>query len=348
MKSYAERLHGRIAVSRPRATSSTASSRATTRSSPTASTSTASGARCRCPAGRTAPRTSCSSAGSSPARACSTCSRRTASCAARAPTAGCSSSAAGRRSARRGATSPPGASAASSSWVGSRRREGPAVPDRGRLRVAVDGSRVVRDRPARGDGRRCADRRLGHPRLQGRRAPRPGGAPGPAARAQGARRRARPAAQRPRARAGRCSGRPATCRGVQLAAGDREGGRLLRLRDPASRRGGALPPHFSAEIPPSPRAAGTTRPRRRGDGAAPPTRPRPSPGVFRRPGSPAGPDSPARAAPSAAASRQTSAEYATTAHATTRNTMQDREPRVLERDLRPAVDGVHPELERYR
>ena len=61
----------------------------------------------------------------------------------------------------------------------------PAVPDRRRVRLAGDRPRVVRDRAARGDGRGRADRRLGHPRLQGRRPARPRGAPRAAARAQG-------------------------------------------------------------------------------------------------------------------------------------------------------------------
>ena len=78
-----------------------------------------------------------------------------------------------------------------------RRREGPAVPDRRRLRLAGDRWRVVRDRAARGDGRRRPDRRLGHPRLQGRRPARPRGPARPAARAQGAGRGDRPAARRP-------------------------------------------------------------------------------------------------------------------------------------------------------
>ena len=79
----------------------------------------------------------------------------------------------------------------------------PAVPDGRRLRLAGHRARVVRHRAARGDGRRGADRRLGHPRLQGRRAPRPRGAAGAAAPAQGARRRDRAAARR----AGHCARR---------------------------------------------------------------------------------------------------------------------------------------------
>ena len=68
------------------------------------------------------------------------------------------------------------------------RREGPALPDGRRVRLTGDRRRVVRHRPARGDGRRDADRVLRHPRLQGRRPPRARGAAGPAARAARARR----------------------------------------------------------------------------------------------------------------------------------------------------------------
>ena len=76
------------------------------------------------------------------------------------------------------------------------RREGAAVPDGRRLRLAGHRARVVRHRAARGDGRRGADRRLRHPRLQGRRAPRPRGAAGPAAPAEGPRGLDRAAARR--------------------------------------------------------------------------------------------------------------------------------------------------------
>ena len=56
-------------------------------------------------------------------------------------------------------------------FLGSRlgRGEGAALPDGGRVHLAGHRRGVVRDRPARGDGRRRPDRRLGHPRLQGRR-----------------------------------------------------------------------------------------------------------------------------------------------------------------------------------
>ncbi len=82
---------------------------------------------------------------------------------------------------------------------GHRRREVPAVPHRGRLRVAGDRARVVRHRAARGDGRRDPDRGLGHPRLQGRGPAGPRGAPRRAARAEGALGGDRPAPRRPRA-----------------------------------------------------------------------------------------------------------------------------------------------------
>ena len=132
------------------------------------------GARSR--AGRTARPTCCSSAGTSRARACSTCSRRTGSCAGPATSSACSSSAAGRRSARRAATWRPAASRrVDFLGPGQRRREGPALPDGRHLLLAGDRRRVVRHRAARGDGRRRADRRLGHPRLQGRRPARPRG-----------------------------------------------------------------------------------------------------------------------------------------------------------------------------
>ncbi len=61
--------------------------------------------------------------------------------------------------------------------------------------VAGDRRGVLRDRPAGGHGCGSADRRVGHPRLQGRGAPRPRGAPGAAARAQAARRVDRPPPQ---------------------------------------------------------------------------------------------------------------------------------------------------------
>ena len=117
-----------------------------------------------------------------------------------------------------------------------RRREGPALPDRRRLRLARDRWRIVRDRPARGDGGRHADRRLRHPRLQGRRPAWAGSAPRPAARAEGDRRRRRapPPGRRASGRDG--SGRPREGPGIQLGAGDPQGRRLLRGRHPSARR----------------------------------------------------------------------------------------------------------------
>ena len=119
------------------------------------------------------------------------------------------------------------------------RRAEPALSHRGRLLLAGDRARVVRDRAARGDGRGRPDRRLGHPRLQGRGPARPRGAPRPAQGPQGARRRPRPRAERPGAGGGDVRGRSPARRGVQLAARDGQGGRLLRLRHPAPRGRGA-------------------------------------------------------------------------------------------------------------
>ena len=111
-------------------------------------------------AGRTARRTSCSSAGTSRARACSTCSRPTGSCARWATTTGSWSwaRAAGARGApiRRDAR-PPGGRVPRPRVRG---REGAALPDGRRLRLAGDRRRIVRHRAARGDGRRRPDRGL--------------------------------------------------------------------------------------------------------------------------------------------------------------------------------------------
>ena len=62
------------------------------------------------------------------------------------------------------------------------RRQGAALPHRRRVRVTGHRRRIVRDRPARGDGRRHPHRVLGYPRVQGRGPARPRGPAGPAAR----------------------------------------------------------------------------------------------------------------------------------------------------------------------
>ena len=143
------------------------------------------------------------------------------------------------RSARPGATSRRGASRASSSSAACQRRgEGPALPDGRRLRLARDRRRIVRDRPARGDGGRHADRRLRHPRLQGRRPARPRGAARPAPGAEGDRRGRRAPAPGRRASGRDGPGRRRPGPGVQLGAGDPQGRRLLRLRHPPPRRAG--------------------------------------------------------------------------------------------------------------
>ena len=219
----------------PPATSSTATSRATTRSSPTASTSTASGAPCPSPAGRTARGTSSSSAASSRARACSTCSRPTGSCARPAATAGSSWSAPGpqEREARR--------------YVATRRLQGVEflgrVSDEEKAQLfrtadvyvsPATGRRIVRDRPARGDGRRA--RRSWPPTSTATRASSAAASEGllvPPREPQGARRRHRPGSSSTTscAREMGASGRRAR-RGVQLGADHGQGRRLLRLRHP--------------------------------------------------------------------------------------------------------------------
>ena len=64
----------------------------------------------------------------------------------------------------------------------------------------------------------------------------------------------RAAARGPRARRGDVRRRPGPRRGVQLAARDGQGGRLLRVRDPPPRRAGPAPAALPRRVPPSPRA----------------------------------------------------------------------------------------------
>lgn len=142
MRPYAERLHGRIAVS--------AAARHFIEPLPgrlqghpqRRRTSTGSRRPCRSPDGRTGRRTSCSWGGSSRARASWSCSRPTGTCAGAAWRRACSSWAAGRRSARRGATSrhrEPAGRALPGPRV---RRAQPALPHRRRLLLARDRARV--------------------------------------------------------------------------------------------------------------------------------------------------------------------------------------------------------------
>ena len=155
---------------RRRATSSTASSPATTRSSPTASTSTASSAPCRSRAGRTARRTSCSSAGSRTRKGLLDLLKayrilRKTGCDCRLLVVGGGPQ---EREARRYVLTR--RLRASSSWAGSATTRRPQLFKTADVYVlAGDRPRVVRDRAARGDGRRDADRVQRHPRLQGRR-----------------------------------------------------------------------------------------------------------------------------------------------------------------------------------
>ena len=219
-------------------------------------------------AGRTARRTSCSSAGTSRARACSTCSRRTGSCARPATATRLLVVGSGpqEREARR--------------YVATRGLQG--VEFLGRVTDAEKAQLFrtadVFASPATGGesfgivlleamaaGR--ADRRLGHPRLQGRRPARPRGPARPAARARRswpmaiARLLDDPALRAEMGAAGRAAGR-----GVQLAAGDRQGRGLLRLRHPPARRErAACRPASGPPIPQAPpvRAPGRRRRSRR-------------------------------------------------------------------------------------
>ena len=281
------------------ATSSTASSRATTRSSPTASTSAASPTPSRSRAGRTGRRTCCSSGATSRARGCSTCSRRTVCCARSAANV-----AAARRRLR-----PAGARGAA--LRRDPRSQGRRVP---RSRVATPRRRSCSRRPTCMSRRRPAASRSAS--SCSRRWPpgRPSCArtstatrawSGAVARAllvppraaARARRGDRHAHRRSGAARADGRGRAGARRGVQLAAGDREGRGLLRVRHPPP--GGRRDPAegFRAEIPQAP----------------PPVRAKPStPVPEAADDEPGGPDLPEREAAlardSASASRHTDAE----------------------------------------
>ena len=138
---------------------------------------------------------------------------------------------------------------------GQRRREGPALPDRRRLRLAGDRRRVVRDRPARGDGRRA--------RRSSRRTSTATRASSGAAARRSSSRRASPSRSRPRSpgssrddelraemsRAGLARAQEFSWERVTAKVDDFYGVVIRRL---AAR--GALPASFHAPIPPSPRA----------------------------------------------------------------------------------------------
>ena len=250
---------GESRSARPPATSSTATSPATTRSSRTGSTSSSTGVPCRSRAGRTA-RQNLLFVGRLEDRKgfihllkAYRILRKT-GCDCRLLVAG---SGPQEREARRYVLTRrlPGVE-----FLGrvSDRREGAAVPDGRRLHLAGDGPRIVRDRAARGDGGRRADRLQRHPRLQGRGATRRAGPARPAAQSQGDCHRDRAAPGRPRPSRPDERQQPGSRAGFQLGACHGEGGRLLRLRHPQARRDGIaaarLPRRASRHPPGRPRS----------------------------------------------------------------------------------------------
>ena len=160
------------------------------------------------------------------------------------------------RQARRGATSRPAGSAAWSSSAGSSDEEKAQLFRTADVYVSPGHRRrIVRDRPPRGDGRGHRDRRVRHPRLQGRRPARPRGPPRAAARAEGASPRAigrllarRRACDAAMGDAGRLRAEEFCWPRVTAKVDDFYGVVIRRL---AAR--GELPPGFHAPIPASPR-----------------------------------------------------------------------------------------------
>ena len=197
---------------------------------------------------------------------------------------------------------------------GQRRREGAAVPDRRRVRLAGHRARVVRDRPARGDGRRERRSSPRHPRLQGRRPPRRAGACS-CRRATRASWPLRSRACLTTTRAAPARWAPAGSRRAETFSWERitaQGRGLLRLRHPASRRPGrpaARLPGRGSSVAAQPGAG------RRAVGRRAAAHPRPGRLIVRRsatvcPGCPDQPASPAGAtepASRAAASRSAAA-----------------------------------------
>ena len=274
----------------------------------------------------------------------------TGSCAATAASAGCCSSAAGRRSARRGATSPP-------AGCGGVEFLGRVSDDEKATSCSGPPTCTSRRRPAASRSGSCCSRRWPpgapivasrHPRLQGRRPARPRGA---------ARAAARPRRRSPRRSRG-CSAtassrprwRPAACAAPRSSAGRGSPPRSTTTTASSIRRlaaAGPLPAHFTAPIPPSPRAAPHADGPSRQAVAEPVVAALGAPGL-RRPCR--RPRRPCRRAPRPRRSRsaRSARSSATTPQATTRNTSRIRELGRRRTSRRAALDRVHAELERVQ